>query len=60
MGMTKFEHGDDPGFTAVAGELRRWVKESTAAGNTEIPAAAALQQPQVQQQVEQQQGRLCM
>lgn len=29
MNMTKFESGDDPGFTAVAGELRRWVKEIT-------------------------------
>lgn len=26
MDMTKFEDGDDPGFKAVAGELRRWVK----------------------------------
>lgn len=26
MDMTKFEGGDDPGFTAVAGELRRWTK----------------------------------
>ena len=26
--MTKFEKEDDPGFKAVAGELRRWVKES--------------------------------
>jgi hypothetical protein len=28
MNMTKFENVDDPGFKAVAGELRRWVKES--------------------------------
>jgi hypothetical protein len=27
MDMTKFEDGNDPGFKAVAGELRRWVKE---------------------------------
>jgi ankyrin repeat protein len=27
MDMTKFEGEDDPGFIAVAGELRRWCKE---------------------------------
>jgi hypothetical protein len=27
MGMTKFEDVNDPGFVAVAGELRRWSKE---------------------------------
>ena len=27
MDMTKFEDRNDPGFKAVAGELRRWVKE---------------------------------
>jgi hypothetical protein len=27
MDMTKFEYEDDPGFEAVAGELRRWSKE---------------------------------
>lgn len=27
MDMTKFEDENDPGFKAVAGELRRWVKE---------------------------------
>ncbi|KAF2237565.1 hypothetical protein EV356DRAFT_433129, partial [Viridothelium virens] len=26
MEMTKFEHEGDPGFEAVAGELRRWIK----------------------------------
>jgi hypothetical protein len=26
MDMTKFEQGDDSGFRAVVGELRRWVK----------------------------------
>ena len=25
--MTKFENADDPGFKAVVGELRRWVKD---------------------------------
>ncbi|KAI9766297.1 MAG: hypothetical protein M1839_004928 [Geoglossum umbratile] len=27
MDMTKFEDRNDPGFKAIAGELRRWVKE---------------------------------
>ena len=27
MGMTKFVSEDDPSFVAVAGELRRWMKE---------------------------------
>lgn len=27
MNMTKFEDVNDPGFIAVAGELRRWAKE---------------------------------
>ncbi|KAN0110923.1 hypothetical protein V8E51_007310 [Hyaloscypha variabilis] len=26
MDMTKFESADDPGFIAVAGEIRRWIK----------------------------------
>jgi hypothetical protein len=29
MGMTKFEDENDPGYTAVTGELRRWVKHIT-------------------------------
>ena len=31
MDMTKFEFEDDPGFTSVAGELQRWVKELNSA-----------------------------
>lgn len=27
MDMTKFESADDPGFKAVVGELRRWIRE---------------------------------
>ncbi|KAH0562800.1 hypothetical protein GP486_002572 [Trichoglossum hirsutum] len=27
MDMTKFEDAEDPGFVAVAGELRRWIKD---------------------------------
>ena len=69
MDMTKFEHGDDPGFTAVAGELRRWVKELSASSDTGMPGVAAvMQQPRMeqrqeivqQQQVEQKPGTWCM
>jgi hypothetical protein len=75
MDMTKFERGDDPGFTAVAGELRRWVKELSAPSNGGVLGMAAMQQqPRVeqwqqteqqqeivqQQQVEQKQGAQCM
>jgi hypothetical protein len=37
MGMTKFEDVNDPGFIAVAGELRRWSKEL--AQSAEPPAS---------------------
>jgi len=40
--MTKFEDGDDSGFKAVAGELRRWVKQLIASSDARIPEAAAL------------------
>jgi hypothetical protein len=29
MDITKFEHEDEPGFIAIAGELHRWIKELT-------------------------------
>jgi hypothetical protein len=32
MGMTKFASADDPGFQAVCGELRRWIKQLGKAG----------------------------
>ncbi len=40
MDMTKFEQGDDPGFTAVAGELRRWVKALSEPNNPQGPQGA--------------------
>jgi hypothetical protein len=58
MDMTKFVDGDDPGFVAVAGELRRWVREVMAAGNTNLPVAVSIQERQAQQQA--QQDSLCM
>lgn len=58
MDMTKFVDGDDAGFVAVAGELRRWVREVRAAGNTNLPTAVFIQEQQAQQQA--QQDRLCM
>ena len=39
MDMTKFEHTDDPGFTALAGELRRWVRALGIPPSTEATGA---------------------
>ena len=33
MDMTRFEDENDSGFKAVAGELRRWVKQLIAPGD---------------------------
>ena len=44
--MTKFEHKDDPGFIAIAGELRRWAKGSIAPSNPEVLREAVLGQLQ--------------
>ena len=60
MDMTKFENGDDPGFTAVAGELRRWVKESIAPSNAEVTTSDALKRKQADQQPDEQQSGMCM
>ena len=32
--MTKFASTDDPGFVAVCGELRRWIRDVSAAAST--------------------------
>jgi protein SERAC1 len=56
MDMTKFERGDDPGFTAIVGELRRWIKQLTVLSSVSGPGAA---RPQQQQQVGQQHGARC-
>lgn len=50
MNMTKFENVDDPGFTAVAGELRRWAKALGLPSNAEVTGAATSQQYEEQQQ----------
>jgi hypothetical protein len=36
MDMTKFDSADDPGFKAVVGELRRWVKELIRSENARL------------------------
>jgi hypothetical protein len=36
MDMIKFEDISDPGFIAVTGELRRWVRELTAPSQSKI------------------------
>jgi len=56
MDMTKFEDTSDPGFTAVAGELRRWVRELVAPTDARTVAAATPQEEQEGQQ----QDELCM
>jgi hypothetical protein len=37
MGMTKFEDVEDPGFVAVTGELRRWIKNISRSENIRQP-----------------------
>lgn len=54
--MTKFEYLDDPGFTAIAGELRRWIKELTIPSNASAPGAEKSEQGK---QVRQQHGTQC-
>lgn len=49
--MTKFEHLDDPGFTAVAGELRRWIKELTTRGNASAPGVERPEQGKIDRQL---------
>jgi hypothetical protein len=44
--MTKFEDTSDPGFTAVVGELRRWVRELEAGSETQAAVATIPQQQQ--------------
>jgi hypothetical protein len=62
MDMTKFADLDDAGFKAIAGELRRWVKEVVAAGNTNLSVAPSIQERQGHAQAPQQvqQDTLCM
>lgn len=59
--MTKFADPNDAGFVAVAGELRRWVREVMAASNTNLAAAPSIQKRQGHTQAPQQvqQDRLC-
>lgn len=40
--MTKFENTEDPGFIAVVGELRRWVRDLSAATQKDIPKTEPL------------------
>jgi hypothetical protein len=44
MDMTKFENADEPGFVAITGELRRWIKEWKVPTNTSMPGAEGLEQ----------------
>ena len=44
MDMIKFEDISDPGFIAVTGELRKWVRELTATSKSEISVTIVPQQ----------------
>jgi hypothetical protein len=37
MDMTKFDSADDPGFMAVTGELRRWIRELARSQDASLP-----------------------
>jgi hypothetical protein len=52
MDMTKFDSLEDPGFTAITGELRRWVKELGFPRNVDEPREKILQQQEVTQKVQ--------
>lgn len=56
MDMTKFEHAEDPGFTAIAGELRRWIKELTLPSNALTPGAESSEEGK---QIRKQNGTQC-
>ena len=45
MDMIRFGSIDDPGFTAVAGELRRWVKRISVSSTVEQPAPPLVETP---------------
>jgi hypothetical protein len=47
MDMTKFEDLDDPGFVAVAGELRRWCRELSSSYPSGARAVTGSQQVQL-------------
>ncbi|KAH6706234.1 hypothetical protein BKA61DRAFT_492359 [Leptodontidium sp. MPI-SDFR-AT-0119] len=52
MDMTKFGSLEDPGFMAITGELRRWVKELGLPSNVEVPESKTPQQQEVTQMVQ--------
>lgn len=45
--MTKFEHEEDPGFIAVAGELRRWTKSLSAPSDLLVAGGAVPRETKV-------------
>lgn len=48
--MTKFQHGQDPGFKAIAGELGRWAKELGMPSSAEVLGKGVLQEKESKQQ----------
>jgi len=47
MDMTKFEHEEDPGFIAVAGELRRWTRGLSTPSNGLVAGEAIPRETEV-------------
>ncbi len=42
MDMTKFATVDDPGFVAICGELRRWIKDIDAPGSPPLTSSSKI------------------
>ena len=49
MGMTKFEDENDPGFIAITGELRKWVKDISTHESSGFASTAVSQHQRIQQ-----------
>lgn len=50
MDMTKFEHEEDPGFMAVAGELRRWTRTLSTPSDVLVEGEAGRRETNVKAQ----------
>ncbi|KAH0536046.1 hypothetical protein FGG08_007053 [Glutinoglossum americanum] len=51
-GMTKFDNRDDPGFIAVAGQLRRWVNEVISSSSRGITEAGQMSQAESSRRID--------
>jgi hypothetical protein len=48
--MTKFQHGEDPGFKAIADELGRWAKKFGVRSSAEVLGKGVLEGKESKQQ----------